>query len=118
VKLESSTDLLLSHVSSSTSTESDEDGSPALLGQALYQMPVDVGGLAGTCTMQTSDLLQQPGQYAMMLLVASNVERRDFMLLLLHCQPYLYELDKSAKTQLHWSNASVAAVLLHSCLSV
>ena len=57
LKPETSTDLLLSHVASGTSTERDEDGSPALLGQALHQVPVDVGGLASTCTMQTSDLL-------------------------------------------------------------
>ncbi len=118
MKLETSSDLLLSHVCSSTSTESDEDGSPALLGQALNQMPVDVGGLASTCTMQTSVLLLQSGQHAMMLLVPSNVEGRDFILLLLLCQPQLYELAESATLQHHWSNASLAVVLLHSCLCV
>ena len=47
-------DLLLSHVGSSAGTEGDEERRPALLGQALHQVPVDVGGLAGTCTVQTN----------------------------------------------------------------
>jgi len=59
-------------------------------------VPVDVGGFASTCTMQTSDLLLQPGQRAMALLAPSNVEGRDFILLLLLCQPHLYELAKIA----------------------
>lgn len=45
-------DLLLSHVGSGAGTEGDEEGRPALLGQALHQVPVDVGGLASTCTIQ------------------------------------------------------------------
>ena len=49
-------DLLLCHVSSCACTESDEDWSPALLGQALYQVLVDVGRLASTCTMQAFQL--------------------------------------------------------------
>jgi len=96
LKPETSTDLLLSHVCSSTSTESDEDRSPALLGQALHQMPVDVGGFASSCTMQTSDLLLQAGQHAMTLRVPSNVKGRDFIVLLLLCQPHLYELANTA----------------------
>ena len=46
--------------------------------------------------MHTSDLLLQPGQRAMALLAPSSVEGRDCILLLLLCQPHLYELAKIA----------------------
>ena len=54
----------------------------------------------------------------MMLLVPSNVEGRDFMLLLLLYQPDLFELAKIATLEWHRSDACAAVVLLHSWLCV
>lgn len=41
--------LFLRHIASGAGAEGDEDGGPALLGQPLHQVLVDVCRLAGTC---------------------------------------------------------------------